>query len=346
MPCACERLPDRPTSDDTRLVLSVRFDHTRAKLVMLLRETAQTFTVDGKIVTVEIADTALSELLARLERGLTTAEHGAIRAVVLDAGTAPSIEDYLRATDLSRLISFVRSRWLLAALAEHTPISFFQPIFDARTGAVFAREALLRVERDGNFIGPGEAFRAASDQDMTQYLDRVARETAIASAARGGVRENIFVNFLPSAIYDPRTCLATTVRALETHGIPHERVVFEVVESDRIHDANHLRDIIDSYRARGFRVALDDLGAGYSSFTLLARLRPDFVKLDMELVRDVDRDSFKAVLASKLIDAAKDLGIAIIAEGIEREEEHAWMREHGVEYVQGFLLGRPELLLG
>ncbi|MDE2482363.1 MAG: EAL domain-containing protein [bacterium] len=312
----------------------------------LLRDAGIAYEHTGELVSLELADASLREVLERIEVGLTSAECDAARAVLLDAGETPSLSDYLRADALTRVISMVRSRWLLDALGEQTPVSFFQPIFDVATGAIFAREALLRVERDGAYVGPGEAFRAASDHDMTQYLDRVARETAIASAARGGVRENIFVNFLPSAIYDPRTCLATTVRALAEHNIASDRIVFEVVESDRIHDPNHLSRIIDSYRAQGFRVALDDLGAGYSSFTLLNHLRPDFVKLDMELIRDVDRDPFKSVLASKLIDAATDLGIAIIAEGIEREEELAWVRERKVGYVQGYLLGRPELLAG
>ncbi len=342
MPCSCERLPERRPRAHVRLVISVRFDHTRMKLASLLRAVGIAFASEGEVLTIPIADDALEALLGEIERGLTSAELEAARALILDGDGAPSVSDYLRASELSRVISQVRSRWLLDTLSDEAPVSFFQPIFDARTGAVFAREALLRVRRDGLYVGPGEAFRAASDQDLTQYLDRVARETAIASAARAGFPENIFVNFLPSAIYDPRTCLATTVQALREHGIAHERVVFEVVESDRIHDPHHLSTIIDSYRAQGFRVALDDLGAGYSSFTLLHHLRPDFVKLDMALVQNVDRDAFKSVLAGKLIDAARDLGIAIVAEGIEREEELAWVRERGVDYVQGFLLGRPD----
>src|SRR5262249_43989437 len=92
----------------------------------------------------------------------------------------------------------------------------------------------------------------------------------------------------------------------------------------------------------GFLVALDDLGAGYSSLTLLTRLRPDFVKLDVELVREVDIDAYKANIAAKLLELAHSIGIQTIAEGVETLGEWQWLREHECDYVQGFFFGRPD----
>ena len=99
--------------------------------------------------------------------------------------------------------------------------------------------------------------------------------------------------------------------------------------------------ILSFYRDAGFRVALDDIGSGYSSLNVLHQLRPDFLKLDMELVRNVHMDPFKATIAAKLLEIAQALGITAIAEGIESAEELAWVATHGATYAQGYFLGRP-----
>lgn len=95
------------------------------------------------------------------------------------------------------------------------------------------------------------------------------------------------------------------------------------------------------YRAAGFKVALDDLGAGFSSLNLLQALRPDFVKLDIALVTGIDRDPFKAVLAGKLIEAARAFDMLVVAEGVETEAEYHWLRDHGAHLWQGFYFARP-----
>ena len=116
----------------------------------------------------------------------------------------------------------------------------------------------------------------------------------------------------------PDDLAALTVKAvIEDAGIDPGRVVFEVVESDEVRDTAHLLDILSTYRAAGFRVALDDVGAGYSSLGLLARLRPDFVKLDMGLVRGVDADPYKAQVAGKLVEMARGLGVETVVERVE-----------------------------
>lgn len=118
-------------------------------------------------------------------------------------------------------------------------------------------------------------------------------------------------------------------------------MVFEIVETERAHDPSHLRHILDYYREAGFRIALDDVGAGYSSLNLIHLLRPDILKLDMELIRDVDRDPYKARIAANLLHVATSLGIDALAEGIETEGELQWVREHGAKYAQGHLIARP-----
>ena len=112
-----------------------------------------------------------------------------------------------------------------------------------------------------------------------------------------------------------------------------------MTKSEAIQDSKLLRNILDFYRKGGFRVALDDLGSGYGSLDLLDALRPDFAKLDMSLVREVD--SYRAAIASKLLELAKDLGVAVVAEGIETEEQWRWLVARGADFAQGYFFARP-----
>ena len=160
-------------------------------------------------------------------------------------------------------------------------------------------------------------------------------------AARCGVSGPLFINFNPSTIYDPAFCLRSTLQAVKATNIKPEHLIFEVVESTDVKDVKHLLRIVDFYRERGFRVPLDDVGTGFNSLSMLTKLKPDFLKLDVELVNCVDHDPYKAVIARKLLELAQDLGIATIAEGVETEAEYEWVREHGADFVQGFLFARP-----
>ena len=128
---------------------------------------------------------------------------------------------------------------------------------------------------------------------------------------------------------------------LDECGIAHEQVVFEVVESERIQDLQQLCWLLKQYRAKDFRVALDDVGSGYSTLTVLEGVRSDYSKLDAELIRNVDTDKYKAVLLGKLLEASRELGVKTIAEGVESVEEYEWLRDHGADYAQGFYVARP-----
>ncbi len=151
----------------------------------------------------------------------------------------------------------------------------------------------------------------------------------------------VFINFSPAAIQDPVANLNGTVQAIEEAGLPRERVVFEVVEADRFADAALLDAVLAGYKSAGFRVALDDLGAGWSTLNLVHRLRPDFIKLDRDLIRGVHNDPVKALIAKKLLEIGRGMGIGTIVEGIEQPEELAWVCDHDADFVQGFLLGKP-----
>jgi EAL domain-containing protein (putative c-di-GMP-specific phosphodiesterase class I) len=231
-------------------------------------------------------------------------------------------------------------------LREQRLTSVFQPIVRADDpDDVFAHECLLRgVNPDATLMPPGPIYQAARAADLLFPLDRAARLTAIREAAAHGLDQkgtHLFINFNPTSVYDPVFCLRSTTAAIAATELRPEQVVFEVVESDQISDVGHLVRIIDYYRSAGFKVALDDLGSGYGSLNLLVDLKPDFVKLDMRLIRGVDSDPYKAGIVGKLLEMAHHLDVATVAEGIETVGEWEWVRDNGADYVQGYLFARP-----
>lgn len=281
----------------------------------------------------------LDTLVTCLEAALPAAQRSDTRVLLLPEGTPVELPALLRMEPLPGFLSRSRARWLVDLLAEERATTYFQPIFTS-DGQLYAHECLLRgLERDGRtIIPPATLYAAAADADLTFHLDRFARLLAIRNGAGVG---RLFINFTPTAIYNPAFCLRSTVEAIREAGIPPHLVIFEVVESQRVHDLAHLSRILATYRSSGFGVALDDFGEGFSSLALLDHVRPDVVKLDMHLVRGIDADPYRATITARIIALARDLGITTLAEGIETEAELRAVREAGVDLVQGYLLGRP-----
>jgi EAL domain-containing protein (putative c-di-GMP-specific phosphodiesterase class I) len=222
----------------------------------------------------------------------------------------------------------------------------FQPIYRAENAArIFAHECLLRAWDRESLIYPDALFRAARVLDCTGMLDLAARALAMREAATHDPAGKIFINFAPcfGGGDEARRTLRRTLHQLESLEIARERIVFEITESECLHDWDEGLSAVAAYREAGFGLALDDFGAGYSSLKLLHRVRPDFLKLDQSLLRDVHLDLSKAVITRKLLELAHELGIATVAEGIECEEEYSWARDHGADFVQGFHFAVPAL---
>jgi len=286
---------------------------------------------------------ALDCVVTAFQLQLSEMERADTRALMTPMGAAPVADDLARVEPLLRFLAQASSQWLIELLEEQRLTSFFQPIVLASSpSTIYGHEALLRgVGIDGALIAPGQLFGTAREAGLLFQLDLTARRSAIACAHANALRGKLFINFAPSAIYDPASCLRSTVAAIDQTSIARSDVVFEIVETERARDPQHLRKILDYYRSAGFRVALDDVGSGYSSLNLIHELRPDLLKLDMELIRGVDLDPYKARIVAHLLDVAGALGIETLAEGIETEGELAWVTEHGATYLQGFLLARP-----
>lgn len=277
--------------------------------------------------------------LSRLEQDDT-------RVLAVCRDEAPTFTQLLRMQPLARLIALVNGGWLVDLLREERLEVHFQPIVHCKDPTrVHACECLLRgQDGQGGLIPPTRLFTTARAADLLFNLDRAARLASIHQAAAKGIGPRLFINFTPTAIYNPEFCLRSTLQAARDNGLDPSSVVFEVVESDRVADPGQLVRVLEYYRAAGFRVALDDLGAGFSSLSLLAQLRPDYVKLDMELLRGVDADPYKASITRHILSLARSLGVRSIAEGVETMGEWQWLRQNGADLLQGFLFARPSPL--
>ena len=344
MPCSrCESLP-AALPESGRLYLWAPLRHSTGKLVPWARAEGVPYELReaDECLVLELGSTAAS--LAALIGMLTGEEIRGTRAlfVELDAGE-PGFADFPRVTTLEELAARAEGRWLAELLAQDRLFSFFQPIVRAsQPTEIYAHEALLRGRGPGDELySPGRILPAAKACGLLFHVDRAARLAAIRESVACGLERRVFINFTPTAIYDPVNCLQSTVGTIRELGLPPERFVFEVVESEEVEDVAHLATILEFYRKSGFSVALDDLGAGYASLNRMAELKPDYVKLDMKLIQGVDQDSVKAVIAKRLLDLARELDILTIVEGVERPEELAWAQEHGADFVQGYLIARP-----
>ncbi|MCX7663665.1 MAG: EAL domain-containing protein [Tepidimonas fonticaldi] len=215
----------------------------------------------------------------------------------------------------------------------------FQPIVDVARREVFAYEALVRGA-DGRSAGQ---VLASVGPDQMYGFDQTCRVLAIDTAQRLGMQTRLSINFLPNAVYEPATCIRLTLAAAHKVGFDPQRLVFEMTEAEKIRDPQHALSIVRDYQGRGFLTAIDDFGAGYSGLNLLAEFQPQLVKLDMALVRDIDRNRARQAIVGGVLGTCAALGVQVIAEGVETRAEYDQLRAMGVALFQGYLIARPEV---
>lgn len=217
-----------------------------------------------------------------------------------------------------------------------------QPIVDVAKQRIAGYEMLARgLDAEGGIISPAELYTLAREQNQLFRLDRTCRIAAIEAGTKLPHDMLIFVNFIPTSIYVPEHCLTTTIATVNRLGIDRSRIVFEVVETDRVQDLNHLSGILDYYRSTGFRCALDDFGEGFSDEDTLRALQPDIIKLDRKYVTDIDTDPEKHQMAQTIFEQGRSMGATMLAEGVETRAEAATLARIGYHLQQGYWYGRP-----
>jgi EAL domain-containing protein (putative c-di-GMP-specific phosphodiesterase class I) len=216
----------------------------------------------------------------------------------------------------------------------------FQPIVDTETGAPFAFEALVRGL---NGEPAGEILSRVTEENRYAF-DQKCRVRAIEAAAKAGILgtpARLSINFLPNAVYSPKACIQLTLKTAAANNFPTDRLLFEFTENERMTDPTHVAGIVKTYQEMGFGTALDDFGAGHAGLGLLARFQPDIIKLDMELVRGIEASLPRRVIVDSVGRMARELGIVVVAEGIETPAELNALRAIGIRYFQGYLLAKP-----
>ncbi len=240
---------------------------------------------------------------------------------------------------VTALPSVLEAEWIDELIRREAVVCYYQPIVTG-DGARYAYELLARFPKeDGGMRYPNEVFAAAKLRGRLYALDRLCRLTAVKYAAK--LNTLAFINFIPTSIYSPEHCLQSTVALAERLGADPSRFVFEVVESERVADIDHLKRILAYYKARGFRYALDDVGEGYSTIELLDDLRPHYMKLDMKYVQGVASDAEKQDTARSFLAYALRIGSIPLAEGVETEADYEWLKREGYVLFQGYLFGKP-----
>ncbi|TLS37516.1 EAL domain-containing protein [Pseudalkalibacillus caeni] len=217
-----------------------------------------------------------------------------------------------------------------------------QPIIALDGETIYGYEFLLRPANEAYPFKPYELFEMAQKSGLQAMLDSRARISSIKVSSEylpKGVKR--FINFLPSSIYDPAHCLKSTFEAVKQYDVDPNDIVFEVVETEKILDVGHLQRIFQAYQEKGIKVALDDVGAGYSTNEILARLNPDFAKIDRGLISFCDIDREKQAKIEDICSIAIQHNITLLAEGIERKGEVDYLREAGIPLAQGYYFGKP-----
>ena len=213
----------------------------------------------------------------------------------------------------------------------------FQPFVDLEHGSIFGYEALIR----GRSGEGAQAVLARVTDDNRYWFDQACRVKAIELATALGLQGLLSINFLPNAVYRPETCIRATLAAAKRLGFSPDRLMFEVTEGEKIQDVEHLRGIFKEYKKQGFRTAIDDFGAGWAGLSLLAEFQPDYLKLDMALTRNVDRDPVRRAIVRGVLTTCEALSLSVSAEGVETRDECAALTDLGVRLFQGYFFARP-----
>lgn len=268
-----------------------------------------------------------------LQDPMTRAER-AIQQAVADAMLMSLREregiDSARRDELQRLIASAGVR------------SVFHPIVRLADGSVVGHEALSRPIGARVFESVEELFAFAESTELLLEFERLCRSTAIRAAEKLGGRGLLFLNASARAIEDPEWSSGAVDALLARHGIRPEGVVVEITERVAVTQQLAFSAALRSFKERGYRVAVDDMGAGYASLQSLLAIEPDFLKFDVSLVRAIDKSSIKRSLLESLLSLADKIHARVIAEGVEQESERETLLSLGVELAQGFLFHREE----
>ena len=231
----------------------------------------------------------------------------------------------------------------LSSILAHGDLhSLFQPIVSLSDRRILGYEALTRGPSNSSLHSPVSLFAVARQAGRLSELEMACRESACRRFSQLELQGKLFLNISPESLLEASHPPGRTLELLASHGIPPSQVVIELTEQTPTDDFALLYTALHHYRDMGFSIALDDLGAGYSSLRLWSELRPDYVKIDRHFIDGIHQDAVKREFVGSMLQMAKASRAMVIAEGIELREELEVLIDMGVDLVQGYLLCRPQ----
>lgn len=225
-------------------------------------------------------------------------------------------------------------------------IPVFQPIISLKDGTVLGFEALSRIRENEVFEDVEELFRYAEKSGRIWQLEQVCRriilhEVFLQKEQFDSYQGRLFINVSPKVLHDEKFRVGFTREYTRRYGIDTDCIVFEVTERERIEDEAGFQDAINHYKMQNYQIAIDDVGSAYSGLNRICSLSPNYIKLDMSLVREVYKKPLKYAIIKGMVELSHNSGILLIAEGVETKKELDMLIDLGVQYGQGFYLAMP-----
>ena len=219
--------------------------------------------------------------------------------------------------------------------------ALFQPIMNLSDGSFLGYEGLIRGPADSPLHSPVNLFNAAKQQGLTLEVEMLCRQIVLKSFYEQNLPGCLFLNVSPETLLHPSFKDGRTLAYLEQLGIDPKRVIIEITENQPTFDYEAVRNALLHYRSMGFQIALDDMGAGFSNLRLWSELRPEFIKIDMHFVQDINTDPLKQQFVKSIQQIALSSGTQVMAEGIETAAELRVIRNIGINCGQGYFIARP-----
>lgn len=230
---------------------------------------------------------------------------------------------------------------VLNALEQRRVVPFFQPILDVGSGRIAAYEVLSRIEADGQLLGGADFIELAEKMGVIHRLDRQVTERALAELKEAGFEGKVFVNLSPKALV-LQDFTRNMCRLVADCGFDPGCVVFEITERDTVKNLSLLERLLNDLKFEGFQLAIDDFGSGFSSFHYLRRFPIDFLKVEGDFIVNLVDSAKDRAFVHSMKALAQQLGIQVVAEFVESAQVMEEVRRLGIDYAQGYYVGRPE----
>jgi EAL domain-containing protein (putative c-di-GMP-specific phosphodiesterase class I) len=240
------------------------------------------------------------------------------------------------------LLDRARTDWFPKFLSQGQLIPVFQPLVELSTGSVYGREALIRGRMGKTELRGQELLEAAEIHDSLFSFDARARSACLqAGMPHLPDGELLFVKLDPRAVLDVEGSLRAVWPEVERSGGQPDRIGLELMNVERFDDTEMLVELVDVHRQKGATISLDDVSVGTDGLHVLEQLRPDIAKLSLHLCKGIETSKARRHLVGALVEVAHELGIRVVAVGIERDFELDHVQELNIDLGQGFYLGAP-----